>query len=159
MMMFRQRGLRGLIKHRAKRILLPLVVFTIILSPTIIGIGIYGISANRGGGETIWAAAKLGDVDAINRHLAKGADASQPDAAGLTPLSWAALLGQAEAAEALIDSGADVHATDNDGTTALHCAAFMGEAAWSGCWSRTGPTSTPSAMMAAHRSLQRKRMT
>jgi hypothetical protein len=92
---------------------------------------IYGnaLSAKRGGGETIWSAARSGDVDAINRHLVRGSDASQPDAAGLTPLSWAALLGQAKAAEALIDSGADVHATDNDGTTALHCAAFMGETA------------------------------
>ncbi len=100
-MMFRQRGLRGLINHRAKRILLPLVVFTILLSPAIISIGIYGnaLSAKREGGETIWSAAKSGDVNAIHRHLAEGSDASQPDAAGLTPLSWAALLGQAEAAE------------------------------------------------------------
>ena len=128
-MMFRQRGLRGLIKHRAKRILLPLLIFTIILSPTIIGIGIYAINANRGSNATLWAAAKLGDVEAINRHLAKGADASQLDAAGLTPLSWASLLGQAEAAAALIAGGANVLATDYDGTTALHCAAFMGESA------------------------------
>ena len=130
-MMFRQRGLRGLIQHRAKRILLPLVVFTVLLSPTIIGIGIYGsaLNAQRGGNATIWAAAKSGDVEAIHRHLAEGADPSQPDAAGLAPLSWAALLGQAEAAKALIGAGADVEATDSDGTTALHCAAFMGEVA------------------------------
>ena len=128
-MMFRQRGLRGLIKHRAKRILLPLLIFTIILSPIIIGIGLYAINANRSSNATLWAAAKLGDVDAINRHLTKGADANQLDAAGLTPLSWAALLGQAEAAAALIDGGANVLATDYDGTTALHCAAFMGESA------------------------------
>ena len=130
-MMFRHRGLRGLINHRAKRILLPLVVFTILLSPAIIGIMIYGnaLNADRGGNATIWAAAKSGDVEAIEQHLANGADVSQPDAAGLTPLSWAALLGQADAAEALIESGADLEATANDGTTALHCAAFMGEAA------------------------------
>jgi len=130
-MMFRQRGLGSLIKHRAKRILLPLVIFTILLSPTIIGIGIYGsaLNATRGGNATLWAAAKSGDVEAINRHLAKGADVSQPDAAGLTPLSWAALLGQADAAGALIDGGADLEAADSDGTTALHCAAFMGESA------------------------------
>ena len=75
-MMFRQRGLGSLIKHRAKRILLPLVIFTILLSPTIIGIGIYGsaLNATRGGNATLWAAAKSGDVEAINRHLAKGAD-------------------------------------------------------------------------------------
>jgi len=130
-MMFRHRGLRGLINHRAKRILLPLVVFTILLSPAIVGIMIYGnaLNADRVGNATIWAAAKSGDVDAIHRHLVRGSDASQPDDAGLTPLSWAALLGQADAAEALIESGADLEATANDGTTALHCAAFMGEAA------------------------------
>ncbi|MDP6244968.1 MAG: ankyrin repeat domain-containing protein, partial [Myxococcota bacterium] len=129
-MLFRQRGLRGLIKHRAKRILLPLVVFTILLSPAIIGIGIYGstLSSNRGSSENIWAAAKSGDVEAIQQHLAKGADPSQADPAGLMPLSWAALLGQTEAARALIEAGADLEATDNDGSTALHCAAFMGEA-------------------------------
>ena len=125
-MMFRQRGLRGLIKHRAKRILLPLLIFTIILSPIIIGIGMYGgaLSAKHRGNETIWAAAKSGDVEAINQHLIEGADASQPDAAGLTPLSWAALLGRADAAKALIDGGADLEATDSDGTTALHWATY-----------------------------------
>jgi len=130
-MLFRQCGLRGLIKHRAKRILLPLVVFTILLSPAIIGIGIYGsiLSSNRVGSETIWAAAKSGDVEAIQRHLAKGADPNQRDPAGLTPLSWAALLGQAEAANSLIEAGANLEITDNDGNTALHCAAFMGEVA------------------------------
>jgi hypothetical protein len=61
--------------------------------------------------------------------LIEGADASQPDAAGLTPLSWAALLGRADAAKALIAGGADLEAADSDGTTALHCAAFMGEVA------------------------------
>ena len=73
-------------------------------SPVIIGIGIFGsvLNAKRGGNATLWAAAKSGDVEAINRHLAKGADVSQADAAGLTPLSWAALLGQSDAAGALI---------------------------------------------------------
>lgn len=130
-MIWRQRGLRGLIRHRAKRILLPLVVFTILLSPVIIGIGIFGsvLNAKRGGNATLWAAAKSGDVEAIHRHLAKGADVSEADAAGLAPLSWAALLGQSDAAKALIEHGADLEAADPDGTTALHCAAFMGESA------------------------------
>ena len=135
-MMFRQRGIRGLIKHRAKRILLPLIIFGIILIPTIIGITVYALKANRVGNETIWMAAKSGDVEAINRHLIEGANLNQPDPigsspgsyfAGLTPLSWAALLGQAEAAKALIEHGANLKATNNDGSTALHNAAFMGE--------------------------------
>ena len=129
-MIWRQRGLRGLIRHRAKRILLPLVVFTILLSPVIIGIGIFGsvLNAKRGGNAPLWAAAKSGDVEAIHRHLAKGADVSEADAAGLAPLSWAALLGQSDAAKALIEHGADLEAADSDGTTALHCAAVIGEA-------------------------------
>ena len=61
-------------------------------------------------------------------HGPEGADPDQPDATGLTALSWAALLGQVGAASALIGGGADVHAEESDGYTALHFAAFMGEA-------------------------------
>ena len=133
-MMFRQRGLRGLINHRAKRILLPLVVFTILLSPAIIGIMIYGnaLSAEaRRQGATIWAAARSGDVEAIRTG-------TWPDGVGCQPAgrrrahspvvggaAWPS--GRRRGAHRV--SGADVDATANDGTTALHCAAFMGEAA------------------------------
>ncbi|MBC8243664.1 MAG: acyltransferase family protein, partial [Verrucomicrobia bacterium] len=128
MMLFRKRGLRGLVKHRAKRILLPLVVFTLILAPVIVGIGYYSITTDKARADTIWAAAQSGNTEAIGRHLANGTDPDLPDAAGLTALIWAALLGQADAAVVLIDGGADIHATDSDGYTALHFAAFMGEA-------------------------------
>ena len=128
MMLFRKRGLRGLLKHRAKRILLPLVVFTLILAPAIMGIGIYALNADKARADTLWAAAQSGNAEAIAQHLANGADPDLPDAAGLTALTWAALLGQADAAAALLDRGADIHAADSDGYTALHLAAFMGEA-------------------------------
>jgi len=127
MMLYQQRGLRGLIRHRAKRILLPLIVFTIILTPVIIGIGIYTYDTNKVRANTLWEAAQSGNAEAVGQHLVKGADPDQPDATGLTALSWAALLGQVDAAAALIHGGADVHAGDSDGYTALHFAAFMGE--------------------------------
>ena len=128
MMLFRKRGLRGLLKHRAKRILLPLVVFTLILAPVIVGIGLHALNTGKTRSDTLWAATQSGDAGAVGRHLANGADPDLLDAAGLTALSWAALLGQADAAAALIDGGADIDAGDSDGYTALHFAAFMGEA-------------------------------
>ena len=128
MMLYQQRGLRGLILQRAKRIMLPLVVFTIILTPIIMGIGYYALTAEKTRVDTLWAATQSGNAEAVGRHLANGADPNQPDAAGLTALSWAALLGQVDAAATLIDGGADIYAADSDGYTALHNAAFMGEA-------------------------------
>ena len=128
MMLYQQRGLRGLIRQRAKRIMLPLVVFTIILTPIIMGIGYYALTAEKTRADTLWAAAQSGNAEAVGHHLANGADPNQPDAAGLTALSWAALLGQVDAAAMLIEGGADIHAADSDGYTALHNAAFMGEA-------------------------------
>jgi len=65
MMLYQQRGLRGLIRHRAKRILLPLVVFTIILTPVIIGIGIYTYDTNKVRANTLWEAAQSGNAEAV----------------------------------------------------------------------------------------------
>ena len=128
MMLFRKRGLRGLLKHRAKRILLPLVVFTLILAPVIVGIGLHALNTGKTRSDTLWAAMQSGDAEAVEQHLVNGADPDRPDAAGISALSWAALLGQADAAAVLLDGGADIHAGDSDGYTALHFAAFMGEA-------------------------------
>ena len=80
-------------------------------------------------GENIWSAAAAGDVEALNTHLAKGADVHFKDKAfGITPLTSAALFGKSETAELLIKKGADVNQKNRDGGTALHGAAFLGHA-------------------------------
>ena len=80
-------------------------------------------------GDNIWSAAAAGDVEALNMHLAKGADVHFEDKAfGVTPLTSAALFGQRETAELLIKNGADVNQKNRDGGTALHGAAFLGHA-------------------------------
>ncbi len=74
----------------------------------------------------LWAAAKAGDLAKLKSILAKGADANDHDAMGITPLSWAAMAGQANAAELLIKQGADVNGRNRDDNVPLHSAAFFG---------------------------------
>jgi Acyltransferase family/Ankyrin repeats (3 copies) len=135
-MLLHRRGRGALVKHRFQRVFLPLLVGTFTIVPLTIGISTVAMtSASRKpggaapgeGASTIWAAARAGDLGAIERHMASGAavDGVDPERGG-TPLLWAAVTGRAEAIELLIRRGADVNAVDRDGGTALHAAAFMG---------------------------------
>ncbi len=135
-MLLRGRGRGALVKHRFHRVLLPLLVGTFTVVPLTVGISTVAMmSASRKPGgtasaenaSTIWTAARAGDLDAIERHMAGGlaVDARDPERGG-TPLMWAAVTGRAEAIELLIRRGADVNAVDRDGGTALHAAAFLG---------------------------------
>jgi peptidoglycan/LPS O-acetylase OafA/YrhL len=128
MMMWKKYGLKKLLGHRTKRILLPLLVFTIPLLPIFIATDSYGrqISANYDSSLSIWDAAKAGDADAINQHIASGADPNAADLTGVTPLNWATRLGHIPAVKALRSQGVDIHTAEPDGTTALHNAALFG---------------------------------
>ena len=80
-----------------------------------------------GASSEIWSAARYGDTEAIQQHLADGADINAIDRMyGMSPLSWAAILGHTEAVELLLQRGADVNIMDRDGSTPLHGAAFLG---------------------------------
>ena len=135
-MLLHRRGRRALVKHRFHRVFLPLLVGMFTIVPLTIGISTLAMtSASRNSGgtapaenaSTIWTAARLGDLDAMERHMASGlvVDARDPERGG-TPLLWAAVTGQAKAIELLIRRGADVNAVDQDGGTGLHAAAFLG---------------------------------
>jgi CubicO group peptidase (beta-lactamase class C family) len=71
-------------------------------------------------------AAILGDVAAVQQHIAAGTDLDQKDAFGSTPLIIAATFGKIDVARALIEAGAELDITNNDRSTALHSAAFLG---------------------------------
>ncbi len=140
-MLWRQRGLQALVTHRARRVLLPLVLAMIVVVPLMWAAWGYGESAAKADDDSpvaeaeavpednVWKAASRGDVAALERHAAEGAPLDVPDPAlGTTPLGWAALHGHVDVAEWLLDNGAGVHTLNGDGSTALHSAAFMGRA-------------------------------
>jgi hypothetical protein len=77
-------------------------------------------------GRSLFEAAVQGDVEAVRRHIAAGADLNAREPmAGSTPLIAAATFGRTEAAKALIKAGAHLNAKNNDGSTALIAAALL----------------------------------
>src|ERR1043165_914737 len=68
-------------------------------------------------------AASRGDVAAVRKLIAQGADVNAPQGDGMTALHWAADRGDAALAEVLIKAKADVKATTRIGNyTPLHIA-------------------------------------
>ncbi|MCH2115673.1 MAG: acyltransferase family protein [Pirellulales bacterium] len=140
-MMWRSRGLAQLVKHRAQRILLPLIVGIAVLGPMINNMGRLaelkqsqrrvdnqqGVEFLGDAEESIWNAAKKGDVVAITRHLANGSDINGKDDKQATPLHWAAGLGHPDAVDFLVQNGAEVDSRDGRRSTPLHWAAFFSQ--------------------------------
>jgi spore coat protein CotH len=75
--------------------------------------------------NTLWAAARKGDLKLIGQHLAKQ-DVNARDGNGGAALDNAALAGHQEAVAFLLEKGANVNSKNNDGNTALHAVAFIG---------------------------------
>jgi hypothetical protein len=135
-MLLHLRGRGALVKHRFRRVFLPLLVGMVTIVPATTWISAVAMSsasskasgaAPNGEASNIWAAAGSGQLGVIERHLAGGASVNGVDGElGLTPLLWAALAGRAEAIDLLARRGADVNAAGRDGGTPLHAAAFLG---------------------------------
>ena len=77
--------------------------------------------------NTLVGAARAGDIAAIKRHIAEGADVNEMHFE-MPPLAWAAMMGETAAAELLLQRGADIKGRNSDGNTALHLAVFLGHA-------------------------------
>ena len=73
---------------------------------------------------SIHDAAHTGNIEAVKKHLASGADLNTKDSEGGTPLHHTAWNGHKEVAELLIAEGANVNATDERGETPLDWAIF-----------------------------------
>ncbi len=135
-MLWRRRSLGSLLRQRALRVLLPLVLAMAVVVPmTLWTVGfIVESAAERSAGEVdpeqnVWLAAKTNDVAMLAAELAAGADVNAPDPVfRVTPLAFAALEGQTGMAGELLRRGAKLEAPNRDGSTALHSAAFMGRA-------------------------------
>ena len=76
--------------------------------------------------ELIHAAARLGNIEAVNQHIAAGTDVNAKNKLLRTPLFYAAEYGHKEIAQLLISEGADVNARKPNGGVPLHQAAYYG---------------------------------
>ncbi len=135
-MLWRRRGLGSLLRQRALRVLLPLVLAVAVVVPMtnwavefIVDSADERVVGEVDPKQNVWLAAKTNDVAMLAADLAAGADVNAPDPLfGVTPLAFAALEGHTGMTEELLKRGAKLEAPNRDGSTALHSAAFMGRA-------------------------------
>ena len=78
-----------------------------------------------GESRSIHNAASDGDIEAVKKHLAAGANVNALDSNRQTPLHHAVNSYKKETAEFLIAKGADLNAIDDAGWTPLHLAAWF----------------------------------
>jgi len=82
--------------------------------------------APAGPPTTLHAAAKAGDVEALNKLVEEGKDVDEPNERGVSPLGIAVGFNRIEVIKALLAKGAKVDATDSQGNTAMHYACGYG---------------------------------
>ena len=135
-LMWRKRGLNFTIRHRAKRIGLPLMLGMFTVVPLVFVIGFLsfalGLSSNR-----LHEAAKSGELSFIERSGTAGSNLNKtlligsPEPKGLAALHQAVLHKQADAVNLLLEHGAnpDVRQAGADqlGVRPLHIAAGSGD--------------------------------
>ncbi len=133
-MLWRKRGLGGLLRQRAKRIALPLALGCVTIVPAMWGIVIWAGSGNTtydaaDTGKDIWTAAAYGNLEAVRGHFKRGVsiDGEEP-IFGQSPLAWAVIGDRRNVVNYLLEAGADPDARYRDRNTALHTAAFFGRA-------------------------------
>ena len=130
-MLWRKRGLKSLIKHRVKRILIPCLVGLVTVIPVMNWVSEMVVrqpavlKKEVSDDANIWWAAVFGDVTALKRILKSGEDINARDQEReSTALIVAASVGQTEAVEFLIAEGADLFCRNLDNATALDTARF-----------------------------------
>ncbi len=131
-MLWRKRGLKSLLGHRSKRILLPLCIGVFTIVPAVwFASGFAKSHAAKlaaGGKATLWSLAALGDVAGVDEIVTDETINSQDPLTGATPLAMAAISNQTEVVKLLIAKGADVNALSRDGASASHAPFLFGQA-------------------------------
>ncbi|MEM8734143.1 MAG: acyltransferase family protein [Planctomycetota bacterium] len=128
-MLWRKRGLAGLIRQRSVRIGIPLLIGCLTIIPSMWAIGYYVSQTGAATVEnpSVWQAIISGDSAEVERAIASGEfDVNSVSVDGASALTVAVFLGHEEVAKILIEGGANVNQVNGDGGTALHSAAFVG---------------------------------
>ena len=136
-MLWRSRGLGALAQHRAKRILLPLVIGTFTIVPAVWIASIISASISQTSAKPeldpnaqLWIPAATNDVQSVEQVLRANPsiDLNRRDpSSGFTPLVVAACHDAEKVAEVLLDKGAELDARTNDQSTAAHLAFLFGQ--------------------------------
>ncbi|MFM7071079.1 MAG: acyltransferase family protein [Planctomycetota bacterium] len=124
-----RRGIGGLLKQRAARILLPclLGLMTIVPATRWASAVARRTASPRAAATSLAQAVRIDDKAAIKRFLSTPNERDRvDDELGITPLSWAVLRGDLTVARGLLDAGADPNGANRDGNRPLHAAAFAG---------------------------------
>lgn len=142
MMLYRKRGLSGLLKQRVARILLPFVIGCFTIVPVVNAVGFISMTYGR---NPVTSSIKSNaprdkNVDAYWEALITGNSEKQKEWVGkvdvnalhpemrVTPLAWSALKGDIASVRLLLDHGAVVDQKNEDGSRPLQAAAFAGRA-------------------------------
>ena len=132
--LWRSRGCAAMLRQRAVRVLIPLVLANATLVPIFTGLARSGLAVPAGASAAprpaespLVAAIRSRNASAVTDAIAAGADVAVPDPEfGLPPVTLAALVGDVDVVRLLLDAGADPQAPGRDGRTPLHAAAFTG---------------------------------
>jgi ankyrin repeat protein len=90
-----------------------------LLLTTIAAVLVVGCGLGQDPEGALRSAALDGNIEAVKRHLAAGANVNAPNTYGWTALYWASSRGHKEIVELLIANGADVNQTSDRGDTPL----------------------------------------
>ncbi|MEO2025089.1 MAG: acyltransferase family protein [Fuerstiella sp.] len=131
-MLWRKRGLGGLIKQRLKRIALPLFIGCLTIVPAMWAVSYFVSRPSSAESQhpAVWEAIVAGDTDRVRTAIESSeieVDVASPDS-GASMLTVAVFLGHMDMVEMLLNAGADVNQRNRDQGTALHSAAFVGRA-------------------------------
>jgi peptidoglycan/LPS O-acetylase OafA/YrhL len=121
MLVYRRRGLGGLLRQRFARVAVPLVLAMATVGPLDGALRRHAIRSNRP--EQAIAEMFAGDADAVGRRFAAAADVERRDAVfRWRMLTWAACSNQPAVVEAVLDAGAEPDVRNRLGDTPLHTA-------------------------------------
>jgi peptidoglycan/LPS O-acetylase OafA/YrhL len=128
MFILQRHGLRGMVRQRVQRILLPLLLALITIVPVdnLLKREARMLRPDSAERSPLVNAILTGDQPALIRQLDMGTSVNQENPAyGLSPLCWASLSGNEQAVALLLERGANIRWIDKSGNTPLHEAALF----------------------------------
>jgi peptidoglycan/LPS O-acetylase OafA/YrhL len=125
-LLIKKQGLRGMVKQRVLRVLLPLGIGVCTIGPLVVAASLWAVMSRPV--DNVWTAIQVDDMGALRRELR---DLDNPPAIrspddGATPLHLAVYMTNRNAVAALLDAGFEMDAENQDGATPFGLAYYFG---------------------------------